>query len=219
MSFLSQLSEKLEAQKIYQGQNGKYETRFKVEGSEYAFLATSVGGEYDDNTSWMLEFENIKSHRIGAADGDKKVIKAFKEAVTEWVKEKQPQSFYTYGSCLESIQGILEAVKKSVKGYNIIDDTQEIKFEDGSIREGNPVGKITWTKIFVEDDTTSAEKAEVKNTEFEKTYEEPKDIKPDKKFMSGTSQPDKLDKGDKSYELKTESIIKEFRQFKNEQND
>jgi len=214
MGFISQLSEKLEAQKIYDGMLGKYETRFKVEGLEYAFLATSVGGNYDDNTEWMLEFENIKSHRIGVGDGDKKVIAAFKEAVGQWVKERNPHCFYTYGSHIEPIQKIIEAVKKVAKGYNLDDSTADVKYEDGSIKEGNPVGKIKWTKMVQEDDLTSEDKANTKmdkNEEVFDVYEEPQDIKTDKAHMSGTSKSDKLDKNEGSYDVK-----EDFAKFKAE---
>jgi hypothetical protein len=218
MGFFKQLSEKLEAQQIYDGLKGKYETRFDVNGLTYAFLATSIGGDKDDNTQWMLEFENIKSHRIGAGDGDKKVVKAFAEAVKQWADEIQPYCFYTYGSHLESLTSILEAVKKKIKGYNLIDYTADQKDEaTGQTIDGNPVGMIKWTRMVEDEVISSEEKANTKNSEFETPYEEPKDIKPNKEYMSGTKKTDKLDKGDKSYDLKTEGddiVAKYVKKFK-----
>jgi len=211
MGFLKQLGEKLEAQQVFDSLKGKYETRFKVEGNEYAFLANTIAGDCDDNAQWMLEFENIKSHRIGVGDGDPKVVKAFAEAVDQWVKERNPHCFYTYGSHIESINSIIEAVKKKVKKYNLIDDTADKKNEEnGEVIEGNIVGKITWTKMVEQEVTSHDDIGSVKSDEFEKTYEEPKDIKPTKSYMSGTSKSDKLDKNDGSYDLKTES----FTEFK-----
>ncbi len=205
MPFIKQLSEKLEAQKIYDGSLGKYETRFKVDGAEYALLATSVGGDYYDNTQWMLEFENIKSHRIGTLDNNPKVAKAFAEAVDGWVKEKSPMSFYTYGSHIESLQKIIEAVKKKVKKYNLIDPTQDTKTEEGIEVPGNPIGKIVWTKMVEQEAVPTEEREALESDEFETPYEEPKDIKPNKKHMS-YKKDDKLDKGEGSYDLKTESV-------------
>jgi hypothetical protein len=208
MAFLKQLVEKLESQKIYDGLMGKYETRFKVDGMEYAFLATSVGGDYSDNTHWMLEFENIKSHSIGAADNNKAVAKAFGEAVSQWVKEKNPLCFYTYGSSLESIKNIIESVKKNVKKYNLIDDSAEKKNEEtGEAIEGNPVGKITWTKVLESEVVDTVDREALVSDKLEVPYEEIKDIKTDKSKMSGTSKTDKLDKGDKAYDSKSESFL------------
>ena len=209
MAFLKQLSEKLEAQKMYDGMLGKYETRFKVEGFEYALLATSVGGDYSDNTSWMLEFENIKSHRIGTGDNNKAVAKAFAEAVDGWVKEKNPMSFYTYGSHIESLQNIIEAVKKKVKKYNLIDDTAERKNEEnGEVIEGNPVGKITWSKIVELEAVDTMDREALVGDKFEEPDTKVVDPKTDKEYLSGTAKTDKLDKGDKAYDKKTESFIK-----------
>jgi len=213
MAFLNQLSEKLEAQQIYDGMVGKYETRFKVEGFEYAFLATSVGGDYDDNSQWMLEFENIKSHRIGMGDSDPKVAKAFGEAVDQWVKERNPHCFYTYGSHIEALTNIIESVKKKVKKYNIIDDTAERKDEStGEVIEGNPVGIIKWTQMVEDETIPSEEKSNTKQDEFEKTYEEPKDSKVDKAFTT-FKKDEKLSKNDGSYDMKTESFS-EFKERK-----
>jgi len=208
MAFINQLSEKLEAQQIYDGLKGKYETRFRVEEIEYAFIAKAVAGDRQDNTQWMLEFENIKAHRIGRCDDSTKVVKAFAEAVDQWVKDYKPYYFYTYGSNIDSLNNILEAVKKKVKGYSVVDPTLETKDESGNVIEGNPVGKIVWTKV-VEEAVPSEEQANTPQDKLDQTYEEPKDIKTDKKFMSGTSKSDKLDKGDKAYDLK-----KEFAEFK-----
>lgn len=210
MAFIRNLSEKLEAQQIYDSLKGKYETRFKIEGAEYALLATSVAGEYDDNTSWMLEFENIKSHRIGTLDNDPKVAKAFAEAVDQWVKEKNPHCFYTYGSHIESIQKILESVKKKVKKYNLIDPTLDTKTDEGIEVAGNPVGKIVWTKMVEQESVSTEDREAIESDKFEQPFEEPKDIKPNKSHMSGTKQTDKLDKGDGAYEQKSES----FAEFK-----
>ncbi len=207
MAFFNELSEKLEAQKIFDSLKGKYETRFDVNGMTYAFLATSIAGGCDDNTSWMLEFENIKSHRIGVGDNDPKIYKAFAEAVDQWVKEKQPLNFYTYGSEIESIKSIVEAVKKKVKGYNLIDDTADQKFEaTGETIPGNPVGKITWTKMVPQEAVDTEEREALVSDEFETPYEEPKDIKPNKKYMT-YKKDDKLDKGEGSYDLKTEGYM------------
>jgi hypothetical protein len=212
MAFLRHLKEKLEAQKIYDCLKGKYQTDFKVEGSDFSFIATSIGGDENDATKWMLEFENVKSHRIGVGDGDNKVVKAFAEAVDGWVKEKQPHCFYTYGSHIDSIKSIIEAVKKKIKKYNVKDETEDTKLENKEVIEGNPLGMITWTKMMEEETITSEEKANTKmdkNEEVFDTYEEPVDSKAKKEFTSGTSKKDKLDNGDGSYDIKTE-----FRQFK-----
>jgi hypothetical protein len=214
MGFFKYLTEKLEAQQIYNGLKGKYETRFKVEGAEYAFLATSIAGEYEDNTQWMIEFENIKSHRIGTLDNNPKIIKAFTEAVEQWVKEYNPHCFYTYGSHIESLQKILESVKKKIKGYNLIDSTEDTKTESGEVIEGNPVGVIKWTKMVEQEVVDSEELSNTKQAEFEKTYEEPQDVKANKEFMSGTKKTDNLDKGDGAYDLKTESVEEYYKKYK-----
>lgn len=218
MAFYNQLSEKLEAQKIYDQLKGKHESRFSVNGQEYAFLATSIAGDdSDSSTQWYLEFENLKSHRIGVGDDDKAVSKAFSEAVDQWVKEKQPTTFYTYGSHIDSIKNILEAVKKKIKKYNVIDYTEDRKDEStGETIEGNPLGKVVWSKVMAEDEGISSEElANKKNDEFEKTYEEPQDIKLNKKFTS-FKKDDKLDKGDDAYGLKTEGkgVVKWKRVYK-----
>jgi len=215
MAFLKQLSEKLEAQQVFDSLKGKYETRFKVEGMEYAFLATSIAGDYDDNTQWMLEFENIKSHRIGMGDGSPQVVKAFAEAVDQWVKERNPLCFYTNGSHIESLTSIIEAVKKKVKKYNLIDDTADKKDEaTGEVIEGNPIGLIKWTKMVEDESISSEEKSNTKNTPLEQGYEEPKDVKTNKEFLSGTSKKDKLDKADGSYDMKTESVDMYYQKYK-----
>jgi hypothetical protein len=206
MSFLNQLSEKLEAQKIYDGMKGKYETRFCVDGQDYALLATTMAGTEDDSTPWMIEFENVTSHRIGMGDSNPKIAKAFGEAVAQWVKERQPHCFYTYGSHIDSIKNIIENVKKKVKGFNLIDDTADKKNDENKeVIEGNPIGKITWTKMLEQEVTTSEKKADTKSEKLEPGYELPKDIKTNKTFLTGTKK-DKLDKGDKAYDLKTESV-------------
>ena len=207
MPFIRKLSEKLEAQKMYDGMMGKYETRFKVDGFEYALLATSVGGDYSDNTSWMLEFENIKSHRIGTGDSNPAVAKAFGEAVDQWVKEKNPTAFYTYGSSIEPLIKIIEAVKKKVKKYNLIDDTAEKKNEEnGEVIEGNPVGKITWTKVVELEAVDTMDREALVGDKFEEPEVKADDPKTNKAYLSGTSKTDKLDKGDKAYDKKTESF-------------
>jgi hypothetical protein len=207
MSFFNQLKENLNSQEIYNGLKGKYENRFKVDGQEYAFIATTIAGsENDDQTQWMLEFENTSSHRINTLDNNPKMIKAFAEAVSNWVKERNPYYFYTYGSHIDSLKSIIEGVKKKVKGYNLIDDTQDKKNEDtGDVVIGNPIGKIVWTKM-VEQTISTEDLANTKLDKFEKTYEEPKDVKPNKTFLSGIKD-EKLDKGDKSYAIKTESVM------------
>lgn len=214
MAFLKQLSEKLEAQMIYDELKGKYETRFKVNGMEYAFHATTMAGDCNDNAQWMLEFENMTSHRIGIGDNDKKIAKAFGEAVGQWIKEKAPVNFYTYGSHFDSIKNIIAAVKKQAKGYTLVDDTADRKNEEnGEVIEGNPVGKITWTKMLTGENTEvvdTEDREAIVSDKFKPDYELPKDIKPNKKFMSGTSNKGKLDKGDKAYDTKTES----FSEFK-----
>jgi hypothetical protein len=202
MSFINVLKEKLEAQQIYAGLKGKYETRFNIKGVPYALLATSVGGDVGDNTQWYLEFENINSHRIGVGDNDKEVAKAMGEAVKQWVETTQPHCFFTYGSSIESIQNIIESIKKAVKKYNVDDPTLDLKDESGGFLAGNPIGKIIWSKMVTEDDTTAEEKSNIKSIEFEKTFEEPKDLKTAKEFTNGTSKSDKLDKGDKAYDMK-----------------
>ena len=209
MAFLNQLSEKLDAQIIYTGLAGKYETRFRVNGIEYAFIATSIAGDSGDNSQWMLEFENTMNHRINFGDGDPKVAKAFGEAVGQWIKERAPVNFYTYGSHCESIQKIIAAIKKQSKGYEIVDDTANKKNkENGEVIEGNLVGKITWTKMLVQDTVPvvdTEDREAIVSDKFKSEYELPNDIKTKKEFMSGTSKKDKLDKGDKAYDLKTES--------------
>lgn len=199
------LREKLDAQQIYGDLKGKFETRFDVDGHTYAFLATSIAGDCQDDADWYLEFENIKSHRIGSYDINKKIPKAFAEAVDQWIKERKPLCFYTYGSEIDSIKDILEAVRKKVKGYNVIDDTADKKNEEnGEKIEGNPLGKIKWTKMIPQEAVNSEDLANTKSIEFEKTYDEPNDIKTPKKYMT-YKKDDKLDKGDKAYDLKTES--------------
>lgn len=209
MAFLNQLSEKLEAQAIYDGMKGKYETRFKVNGMEYAFLANTMAGDCNDNAQWMIEFENTTSHRIGYGDNDPKIVKAFGEAIGQWIKERAPVNFYTYGSHCDSIKNIIAAVKKQAKGYELVDDTADKKNEEnGEVIEGNPVGKITWTKVLVQDTVPvvdTVDREAINGDEFESEYELPKDIKTNKAFMSGTKNSDKLDNGDKAYDLKTES--------------
>jgi len=207
MSFFNILSEKLESQRIYDGLKGKYETRFLVDGKEYTFLATTIAGEcHDDYTSWMLEFENTLSHRIDVSDNNPKVAKAFGEVVGNWVKENNPHNFYTYGSHIDSLKSIIESIKKSVKGYNLIDDTSDKKNEDtGDVIEGNPIAKIVWTKMVEQEAIKSEDIANTKQDEFEKTYEEPKDLKTPKSFMT-SKKDEKLDKNDDAYDLKTESV-------------
>lgn len=211
MTFLTNLLEKLETQMIYT-MKGKYETHFKVGGVEYALIANSIGGDCQDNTQWMLDFENVTTHRIGVNDNNPKVAKAFAEAVDQWIKERNPHCFFTYGSHIDSLKSIIEAVKKKSKKYNIIDDTADKKNEDtGEVIPGNPIGKITWTKMIEQEVVPTADREALVADEFEKTYEEPTDIKANKEYMSGTSKTDKLDKGDKAYNLKTESTEEESR--------
>lgn len=213
MAFLNQLSEKLEAQKIYDGLSGKYETHFNVDGVDYAFLATSVAGDTQDNYQWMLEFENCLSHRIGMGDNNPNVAKAFSEAVDQWIKERSPNSFFTFGSHIDSLKSIIEGIKKKANKYNIIDDTAEKKNEDtGEVIEGNPIGRVLWTKMLEQETIPTEERANKKNDEFETKYEEPKDLNiVDKEFLSGTAKTDNLDKGDKAYDSKTESFA-EYKQ-------
>lgn len=209
MAFLNQLSEKLDAQQIYDGHRGKYESRFKVNGIEYAFLANTIAGDADDNSQWMLEFENMTSHRIGFGDSDPKIAKAFGEAVGQWIKERAPVNFYTYGSHCDSIKNIIASVKKHAKGYELVDDTADKKNEEnGEVIEGNPIGKITWTKMLVQDTVPvvdTVDRESINGDDYKPDYELPKDIKTNKAFMSGTKKSDNLDKGDNAYELKTES--------------
>jgi hypothetical protein len=209
MAFLNHLREKLESQQIYDGLKGKYEQRFVVNGKEYALIANSVGGGDDDFAQWQVEFENVDLHRINSSDNDPKVIKAFAEAVGEWVKAKNPMYFYTYGSNLENFQKIIEGVKKKVKGYNVVDPTKDQKDESGNVIEGNPIGKIIWTKMVTPEVVLSMDKANTKNTKFEQPYEDVKDVKPNKKFM-GVKGQEKWDDGKKAYDTKTES----FAEFK-----
>jgi hypothetical protein len=206
MSFLNVLKEKLQAQQIWDELKGKYEMHFNVNGVDYAFIATSVGGDVNDDTIWYLEFENTQSHRLSNGDNDKNVIKAMVEAVKTWVEETGPYSFFTHGSTIESMKAVIEGIKKAVKKYNVTDDTADKKDEQGNVIEGNPIGKVSWNKMADVEVTPSEEKADTKSIEFEKTFEEPKDLKTTKDFTKGTSKTDKLDKGDKSYELKTESV-------------
>ena len=172
-------------------------------------LATTMAGDCNDNSHWMLEFENMTSHRIGFGDNDPKVAKAFGEAVGQWIKERAPVNFYTYGSHFDSIKNIITAVKKQAKGYELVDDTKDKKNEEnGQVIEGNPVGKITWTRMLVQDTVPvvdTLDRESINGDDYNPDYELPKDIKTKKDFMSGTSKNDKLDKGDKAYELKTES--------------
>lgn len=204
MGFLKNLKEGLDAQKTWDGiMNEKYETRFKVEGQTFAFIAESIAGNNEDDTCWYLWFENIDTHRLTEADNDKKVIKAFVEAVNEWVKAKQPYSFKYNGSHFEVFDKITEGIKKKVKKYNLIDLTKEIKDESGHIIEANPVGMITWTKMIPEEAVPSEDIANAKQDKFEQTFEDVDEIKTQKGYDSGTSKTDKLDKGkEQGYEVK-----------------
>ncbi|MDD5651402.1 MAG: hypothetical protein PHF86_13470, partial [Candidatus Nanoarchaeia archaeon] len=191
MSFLNVLKEKLQAQQIWDELKGKYEMHFNVNGVDYAFIATSVGGDVNDDTIWYLEFENTQSHRLSNGDNDKNVIKAMVEAVKTWVEETGPYSFFTHGSTIESMKAVIEGIKKAIKKYNVTDDTADKKDEQGNVIEGNPIGKVSWNKMADTEVTPSEEKADTKSIEFEKTFEEPKDLKTTKDFTKGTSKTDK----------------------------
>jgi len=196
MSFLVALKETLETQQTYDGLPGKYESRFRVGGDEYAFIATSTAGIENDNTDWMLEFENVQSHRIGTGDINPLIAKSFADAVKIWVEFKNPHSFYTYGSSIESLQAIIEAIKKSVKKYEVKDlstHTDDNAQSDGSYTVSNPVGKIMWSKIKDNEDTSTEDRANTKLDKFVDPYEQVSDIKTNKSFTSGIKA-DKLDR-------------------------
>jgi len=208
--FLKYLREGLEAQRIYDGLMGKYETRFKVDKNTYAFIAESVAGNCDDDTSWNLIFENIISHRLTEADNEPKVIKAFVEAVDQWVKAKAPFEFQFNGSHFEVFGKLAEGLKKKIKKYNVIDETADQKNEStGEVVPGNILGTIKWTQI-VQETVDPEDLLNPKCDEFETKYEEVKEIKTAKANMT-FKKDDKLDKGDKSYDQKFES----FSDFKN----
>lgn len=204
MGFLNVLIEKLDSQATYQGLSGKFETRFTVEGVDYALVATTTAGDGSEvGNLWMLEFENLLTHRIGRNDNNPKLPQAFAEAVDQFVKERSPYSFFTFGSSEESLQKVLESVKKKVKKYNVVDDTLDKKNEDtNEVVQGNPVGRILFTKT-VSEETTSEEKANTKNDKLDTRYEEPKDIKTNKTHMTFPKS-DKLDKkgNDVAYDQK-----------------
>ena len=208
MSFINVIREKLESQQIYTGLSGKYEHRFVVDGVEYTLLANSIAGNgSEDFNTWMLEFENSISHRICTGDSNSKIGPAFAEAVNTFIKEKNPFSFFTYGSSIQSIKSILENLKKKIKKYNLIDDTADRKNEETKeIIPGNEIGKMTWTKMVPQEVVDTEDRDAIVSDKFKPEYELPKDIKTNKAHMSGTSKKDKLDKGDKAYELKTESF-------------
>jgi hypothetical protein len=203
MGFLKNLKEQINSQRIFYNEKSKYETRFKVEGETYAFLAETVAGDCDDDYEWMLYFENIQLHRLSLSDNDNKVIKSFVEAVDQWVKASNPYSFVVAGDPCEVSSKIIEGVKKKVKKYNVIDETSERKDESGNIIPGNPVGKVKWTKMVVEDSISTEEMSDTKQSELEKTFEEPTDSKANKNHMT-YKKDDKLDKNDKSYDIKLE---------------
>jgi len=212
MSFKNILIEKLESQQIYNGMAGKWENRFVVDGVEYALLCNSVGGNgSEDFNTWILEFENSISHRISINDSNSKIASSFAEAVNNFIKEKNPFSFFTYGSSIQPIKSILEAMKKKIKKYNLIDDTADRKDEETKeVIKGNEIGKITWTKMVPQEVVDTEDREAIVSDKFKPDYELPKDIKPNKAHMSGTSKTDKLEKGDKAYDTKTES----FSEFK-----
>lgn len=206
MSFFSLLREQLDTPQIFDGLKGKYEARFKVNGAEYAFIANTIAGDTYDNSPWEIEFENIVSHRIGNGDTDPQIAKSFAEIVKLWIEDKNPISFYTYGSSLDSIKNIINAVKKVAKKYNVVDETEDTKDQTGAVIEGNPVGRVMFNKFEETEAVDSEEKNETKSDKFEQPYEDVKDVKANKDFMSGTSKSDKLDKNDKSYDFKLESF-------------
>lgn len=181
-----------------------YIAKTKVEGVCYVLDACQL-----PPPAWKLRFYEQKSRKMfypGGKDGraiaaeGKKVTNALVKLVQEWIKEKMPETFYMQGSVNEEVYNeIADALKKSIKKYNVIDERDETKddrIEGGIIKEGNPVGRIIWTTKPVDegielnfgdmDDGT-------KLGELENTYEEPQDIKTDKAHTT-YKKSDKLEK-------------------------
>ncbi len=201
MSFLNALKECM-AVEAYDGLAGNYESRFKVDGIEYAFIAKSIAGTENDNTDWMIEFENVNSHRIDRNDNNPKIAKCFANEFKNWIDTKCPFSFFTYGSNLETIQSIISAIKAIKTDYSINDRSESVK--GGNPNDTNSVGKITWSKADENEYISSEDKANSPLDKFEDPYEKISDIEPKKSFMSYMKN-DSLEDGSKSYSQKFES--------------
>lgn len=180
-----------------------YIAQVEVEGVTYCFDAQQV-----PPPAWKLDFYEQKSRKLffpGGRSGlvtaeDKKVADALTKLVNEWIDEKQPETFYMVGSINEdSYTNIIEALKKSIKKYNVIDEREDVKddrLSNGVIKEGNPVGNVIWTTKSVDEgfELNIGEMDDgTKLPEFEKTYEEIEDVKLNKDYTTYKKN-DKLDK-------------------------
>lgn len=202
MSFLQNLRENLDAQKIVDYEKGKYQIGFNAGGQSYIFIADSIAGDDIDTTEWFIQFENVNNHLLSVRDDNKEVVNAFVEATKEWVNKTAPQTFWTNGSSLEVYQKIFEGISDKVKGYDIHDETVEEKdSETGFVKEENPVGRIIWTKKEAKKYTP---KDDNENIEIEK-FEDPGVEDTPAAFKKGTKDP-KLDSNDGSYDVKLESF-------------
>lgn len=167
-----------------------YISQVDVGGGTYVFEA--VYDPLHGNKNWRLEFYEQKSRRLVGVE-DKKVINALVKLAQEWIKTKEPHGFYTIGSVSkESYNEITDALKKGVKGYTVIDEREDIKEDNDLVREGNPVGRIMFSKG---EPFAGGFEPEKEETDVNKNFEQVEDVKTPKFKVS-----DKVDKKETGYE-------------------
>lgn len=209
-NFIKYLKEELESPNFQMGRSniwfdrakGSFEVYFKVNGITYSFFAESEGTEYEDGV-WKIQFRKKWNGNTEDIEDNDEVRKAFIEAILEWVKLKNPNTFYWISSELYPIyNNIAKELSRKLKNYNFIDETQQPEEEETyDVVERKPENlykRFIFTKTETKETLTDPEEWYEKkldnNEKVFKVYEPVKDIKPNPLHTTPFSKTSKLDK-------------------------
>jgi len=209
MSLMKYLKEELQSSRIMAGRTncyfdeakGSYQVFYKgKDGTTYQFTAISENETYDD-TVWKLSL----SRKI---QGDTEMIpeeevENFTEAITDWVNNSNPTSFYfIWSEKYPAYNKIAEKLSKKLKEYNFIDESKQTHEDQKyDVIEETPetqYKRFIFTRHEIKEELKPEDWFEKKMDEFSKTtgiYEPVEDIKTNKEHTTPFAKNGKLDKG------------------------
>lgn len=160
----------------------------------------------DERNEFKIDIYEEKLRKLDHLPNDKKIVDGCVKLLKKFVETESPKQFYLLGSVDKEIYNdiIESSLKLFKKSYNVVDERQDETIHEDKenktemIRDGNPVGKIIFTKAEVKEVGDYEEVKLDKKMQTVKPYEDVKDIKVNKEF----TKPDSIKESEMKLEEK-----------------